>query len=579
MSREIAAHVAHWALNRIRTDPKLAAEVSAHVSRVKREAAARPSPENVLRADPITIGTAVLSIIGVTGASAAVATVVGVAVGVAVSIGVNYAISALSRPSGMGPISSDAAAMASSSSPALNSQAIKYNERQAIPSKRIIYGTAQVGGALFFEAVKPPNLYQGLLLCAKQITAIRALWIGTTQIAFGSFIPNTILFPVGVNGQPDYPNHLRLSFRLGTATQAIDPLLAAGFTSLDAQFRQRGIATAVLQYGYGADFNAFTVLWGQVSRPNPLFLVDGIAVPDPRNPAHVLQYDPSDLDATAAAEATWSFSNNAALVQTHYLIQRFGGRIDPRRINWDKVATAADWDDGLCARTDGTFFKRHTIDGVVTLNQPPSTVLSGMISANRGFVLESAGRVWVSSSTPRAPIVTIHDGLLTGPVEYRAAKPKRDLLNRTKVRFVAADREYQMADGPVLARADLKTSDGELLDATLDLPFTMDSGNVGRVQRLQKAYLETARLGRQIVCTCDVALLADCNDEMVGNAVTFNSVLFASANGIYFVTNWGFSDNFSSITLSLTEYDPTIETDYIAADDEQPFALAALNLS
>lgn len=575
----IDPEVAAWALTRLR-DRGATTEVAACLARIPRAPRRDFAERQMLRAEPISTIIGLTSLIASIGVPTAIAGAIGGAiVGVAISVGVNYAISALSRPSGMGPISSDAAAMSSASSPALNSQAIKYNERQAIPSKRIIYGTAQVGGALFFEAVKPPSLFQGLLLCAKQITAIRALWIGDAQIAFASFVPNTVLLPIAVNGQPDYPNHLNLSFRLGSATQAIDPILAANFASLDPQFRQLGIATAVLAYGYGVDFNAFTALWGQVSRPNPLFLVDGIAVPDPRNPAHVLQYDPSDLDATAAAEATWSFSNNAALVQTHYLIQRFGGRIDPRRINWDKVAKAADWDDGLCARTDGTYFKRHTIDGVVTLNQPPSTVLSGMISANRGFILESAGRVWVSSSTPRSPVATIHDGLLTGPVEYRAAKPKRDLLNRAKVRFVAADREYQTVDGPVLARADLKTADGELLDATLDLPFTMDVGNVGRVQRLQKAYLETARLGRQIACTCDVALLADCTDEPIGNTVIFNSVLFASANGTYFVTDWGFSDNFSSITLSLTEYDPTIETDYIAATDEQPFTLAALNLS
>jgi hypothetical protein len=64
---------------------------------------------------------------------------------------------------------------------------------------------------------------------------------------------------------------------------------------------------------------------------------------------------------------------------------------------------AADWDDGLVLRKDGTFFKRHTIDGVVTLNQSPVTVIAGMISANRGRILESAGTVWSASSAPETP--------------------------------------------------------------------------------------------------------------------------------------------------------------------------------
>lgn len=575
-------HVAAWALARIRENPQLEAEITARLRRIPKSS--QPSSERVLRAEPISTFIGLTALISSIGVSTAVAGAIGGAiVGVAISVGVNYAISALTtRSQGSGPIpASQGSALATTdaASATINSQAVQIVERQAIPSKRIIYGVVNTSGVLFFEQVKPPFLYQGLMICARPVTAFLGLQIGTQQLGFSAFTPNTILAPIAQIGQPNFPGRLKVSFRLGASTQAIDPILAADFTSLDAQFRQRGIATVVLRYDYGADFTEYTALWGQVSRPNPLALVQGVAVPDPRNPSHVLQFDPSDPAATAAAEATWSYSNNASLVQAHYLIQRYGGRIDPSRVNWDKVAKAADWDDGLVARKDGTYFKRHTIDGVVTLNQSPVNVLAGMIAANRGFVLESAGRVWVSSSYPRAPVATIYDGLLTGPVEYRAAKPKRDMANRVKVRFVAADREYQEVDGPVLARSDYKTLDGELLDATLDLPFTMDTGNAGRVQRLQKAFVENARLGRQISCTCDVALLADCTDDLVGNTVVFNSVLFAQANGTYFVSSWGFSDNFSSITLSLTEYNPSIETDYVAASDEQSFTLAPLNLT
>ena len=580
---KIEPHIADWALARVRENPRLAAEAAARLKRMPCTMGIMPASERVLRAEPISTIIGLTALIEGIGVSTAVAGAIGGAiVGVAISVGVNYAASVLTRASqGSGPIpGSQASALSSTDavSATINSQAVQIVERQAVPSKRVIYGTAKVSGALFFEQVKPPFLYQGLLLSGP-ITAFLSVLIGTQQIGFTSLTPNTILTPIAIDGQPNFPGALLVSLRLGSSTQAIDPLLAANFPSLDLQFRQRGIATAVLRYDYGGNFDNYTALWGQVSRPNPLFLVQGVTVPDPRNPTHVLQYDPSDPVATAAAEATWSWSNNASLVQTHYLIQRYGGRINPSLINWDKVARAADWDDGLLRNTDGTSIRRHTIDGVVTLNQTPATVLAGMIAANRGFVLESAGRVWVSSSAPRTPIATIHDGLLTGPVEYRAAKPKRDMANRVKVRFVAADREYQEVDGPVLARSDLKALDGELLDTTLDLPFTMDVGNVGRVQRLQKAFLDNSRLGRQISATCDVAWLADCEDDPIGNSVVFDSVLFAQANGIYFVANWGFSDNFSSIVLSLTEYDPSIETRYVAATDEKPFTLAPLNLS
>lgn len=571
----IDAHIADWALQRLKAEPRLAAEVYAYARRARREAERHPSPENLLRAEPVSLGTLILAGIGITGTSAAVAGVVGGAVLIAASVGVNYALSALTRKSTGGTQQTTADAPQ-----ALNSAAIKYNERQAIPSKRIIYGSAQVGGALFFERVKPPYLYMGHLICAKAITGFRKMWLGTTELAFASLAPGAAVAPLAVVGQPNYPARLLASFGLGAASQTIDPLLAANFTALDSSFRQRGIARAVLRYHYGADFNEYTALWGQGSRPNPLFLVDGVAVPDPRNPAHILDWDPDDAASVAAAEASWSWSNNAALVQGHYLTQRYGGRIRPYRMRWDRVAEAADWDDGLIARADGTMIRRHTIDGVVTLNQPPSTVIAGMLKANRGFVLQSGGKVWPSSSLPRKPIGTIHDRLLTGPVDYRGAKPKRDMVNRLKMRFVAADREYQLADGPVLDRADLRSADGELLDGTLELPFTMDTGTVTRAQRLQKAFVANARLGRQISCRCDVLLLAEIEDELVGNCLNFDSELFAQANGIYECTQWGFADtNFSSIDLVLVEYDASIEANWNAPADEKPFALASLDVS
>lgn len=524
--------------------------------------------------DPISDAIGLSAIIAsATGLSVTAGTVVGGAsilggliLGAGASIGLNYAASLL-RGNGTSAIADTSAT---------DSQAIQFTERQAVPSRRIIYGNALTSGVLFFEAVKPPYLYQGLLLSAKAISAFAGVQVGTQPISFASLTPGAILTPIAVDGQPDFPGNLQVSLRLGSPTQTIDPLLARDFASLDASFRQQGIATAVMRYSYGADYTAFTALWGQVQRPNPLFLLQGVAVPDPRIAGHILDWDPSDPVSTAAAEATWAYSNNASLVQAHYLTQRYGGRILPSRMRWDKVAQAADWDDGLVGCNDGTYIKRYTIDGVVTLDQSPAQVLADMLTANRGFVLESAGRSWVSSSLPRQPVATIHDGLLTGAVSYQASKAKRDLVNRVRTQFVAADREYQDTVGPILTRPDLIAADGELLDVPLTLPFTMDDR---RAQRLAKAWLETGRLGATISCVCDVALLANCSDELVGNSVNFDSALFAQMNGVYFVLNWGFADSFSSINLSLTQYDPSIETDWNPSVDEAPFTLVPLNLS
>ncbi len=661
-----------------------------------------------LIASTFSVSTAVAGAIG------------GAIIGAGISVGLSYAASALQQR-GNQPLSNQ-----NFVSP--NDPSIRYNTRQPIPPKRIIYGTAQVGGALFFEETINPHLYQGLMICAKPITRFRKLWIGTNELSFTNLSENGILIPLSVAGQPSYSTRLQASLRLGASDQSMDAILARDFPALSGtaiaggtgtptgdmtgasglaaafddgtdettaqsaqktvsgsgtatvgkdwgsstlitgfqmyapnnslhgfsndsngeykftlqgsvigdysdavtiavsdytqygpsaiasaadptyatsfpfhrvlmeerlgdasphnlwcaecifftssgspeQFRQQGIATAVLRYDFGADQAEYTNLWGQQQRPNPIFLVDGIAVPDPRKASHIIDFDPNDPTEVAAAEATWEFSNNAALCQTHFLIQQYGGRIDPRRIDWDKVKQAADWDDGMVGTTEGDFIRRGTIDGLITLNQRPSDVMSSMLSANRGFVLESAGRVWVSSSEPRTSVATIHDAILSGGIEYQAAKPKRDLINQLKVRFVAEDREYQNVDGPILTRDDLVDSDQELLAAVLELPFTLDNR---RAQVLQKAFLETARLGRRLNCTVDIELLAIAADELVGNAVTFSSDLFPKFNGTYFVEKWGFAEQFGSVNLSLVEYEASIETDFDPATDQQPFTI------
>lgn len=554
-------HVSAWALERAAKErPREAARLADLGAKLR--GARSGDEERVLRAEIISTAIALIA-----WAAPGSVTIAGIGastfLAVGLSIGLSYAAQAL-QSRGSSPLSNFAQ----------SEQGSKYNERQAIPSKRILYGESQVGGALFIEVVKPPYLYMGFLICDEQVTSFRKMWIATNEVAFSGLTPNSVLTPIAVDGAPNYPGRLQASFRVGLPSQTLDGLLATDLTHLDASFRQQGVATVVARFHYGADYNEFTRLWGQVQRPNPLFLVRGVAVPDPRVQGTVLNWDPDDPASVEAARATWGYSNNASLVTAHYLTQRYGGRIKPSRMDWDKVVEAADFDDDMIACNDGTSQRRYTIDGAVTLNQSPSTVVAGMIAANRGYVLQSAGRVWPSSSKPRKTIATIHDGLLAGPVSIRMAKPKRDLINRVKTRFIAPDREYQTADGPVLTRTDLQEADGEVLDATLTLPFTSDNR---RAQRLAKAYLSNARLGKQISCRVDVLLLAECDDDLIGGAVNFDSALFPAGNGLYLVADWGFADSFSKIDLSLVAYDPSVETDWVAANDEKPFTIADLN--
>lgn len=448
----------------------------------------------------------------------------------------------------------------SSASPTVNSPEVRGNVRQSVPPQRVVYGACRVGGALFYlNDTTPPYLYVGVLLSSRQITSIQQAFVGNRPVEFDG---------AGAALTEDYVNRFWVSFRDGDPDQTLDPLLLADFPSTPSTFRQRGHATAVMKFHFGADSEEFLKIWGNVQIPNVLFDVLGAPVYDPRDPTQVMWENPTDIAEVNAAMATWKYSNNASLVQADYLIQPYGARQHPSVIRWDKVAESANYDDELVGLKDGTFQKRHTIDGVILKNQARDQVMQGMLTANRGFIAQSRGMVWPTSSKPQDPVKTIHDGALVGGFNFRASAPKAALNNKVRVRFVAPDREFNLADGPILARSDYETSDGELLEQTLQLSFTSTHQ---RAQRLAKAFMENARLGRSLTCSIR---LRDGMGLEAGNCVRVDSNLYPQMNGLYQVSQAGFSDETSTVALSLIEYDPTINGRWDADEDEQDFVIS-----
>ena len=352
----------------------------------------------------------------------------------------------------------------------VNGPESRYTTRQSSPPKRDIYGTAHVGGAIFFEEIKPPYLYRGYAIAAHEIDGIEAIYVGTERLSFLALPANVILTPQAVDDQPAFDQNLQVSIRLGTTDQTIDPLLSADFRHLDESFRQQGVATVVVRCDFGADEDEHRELWGS-GDPKFFFLVRGRKV-----------YDPRKIGQIVDDETTWEFENNATLCQTDYIRQPHGGRIDHTRIDWERIAESADYDDDLCGCKDGTLIRRYTVDGLSARDQSPADVISSMLTANGGTLVQDGGMIWIDSSQPRDPCVTIYDDLMVGGIAYRNDKPKRDLVNTTQSRFVADEREFTTADGPVLEDADLIAEDGEPLTGTLTLPWTRDYRRVERLQ-------------------------------------------------------------------------------------------------
>jgi hypothetical protein len=146
---------------------------------------------------------------------------------------------------------------------ALNTPDVKGSVRQPKPPKRVVYGQCRVGGALFFlEDSLPPYLYVGLLLSDRRISAVDAVYAGTTPVGFDA---------TGAAATTPYaPSGWRPALSLLAAR--VDPsqpkTRSLPRTSpLPSTFRQRGIAAALMKAHYGADYDEFVSALGQCPDP------------------------------------------------------------------------------------------------------------------------------------------------------------------------------------------------------------------------------------------------------------------------------------------------------------------------
>lgn len=468
------------------------------------------------------------------------------AANVAIAAGISYAAQALlgKKPLGGG---------------GFNTPETRYSTRQTVPAKREIYGKALVGGALFFEKATAPYLVQGFLIKDGIGTSVEAIYVGNNKLAFpGGITPGTILTPGSVTGQPDYANNLRCSIRLGDDNQTIDPLILSRFPDEDSNFRQRGVMTIVFEFKHPADFNEYQALWGNSQSPSVLMVVNGTPY----------IFDPRDPTQDIADKTTWKFSDNATLIQTSYLIDQRGGRINPNRVVWDRIVESANYDDSLMGTKEGELLKIHTLNALVQMSQRPAEVMSGMLSANRGAIVQEGGKVWVDSSQPKEVVLVITDDLIIGGLQFSPYKNRRDLVNIVEPRFIASELDYQEIPGPQYRNEQLIIDYGEEHLSALELPCTLDNR---RCQRLAKLFGLEAALESGLSIIVDLLVLERAIGPLANGIMQIDSELFPQCNGLYQIRNYSFAENFAGISISAVKYDSSIETSWDPATDQQDF--------
>lgn len=485
----------------------------------------------------------------------------GFIVATVISVGLSYAQQALARTM------TDKSGPRADTPAAINAPEQRGNVKQATPSQRLWLGEARSGGAMFLYEVKPPYLYVGFLYSALPLSQFMQLYVGETIVSFASLADNTIVSPIDIEGQADYPNRLSVCVQRGTLSQGVNALIAADFPEFGTRFMTPGIPNAVFKCHYGANAAEFLELWSNQNIPNFQWVARGVPLPDPRVPGCRLDFDAADPEDLYHAISTWPYSDNAALSQSFWAAMPFGLNAGPESINWPVTRVSADFDDEAVGLAEGGYQKRHVVAGIASLSDKPNVVMEALFTANRGFPSQRAGLFSVYSSQPQEPVMTITDSMLIGPFQFRRLKPKKELVNIERCKFIAPDREYQDADGPVLRRDDLIESDGEELENSVRLSFTPTHQ---RAQRLMKGFMAEARLDKYL--SCGVTMRAYGLREGMLIRRFSETGRYSAQNGLYSLEEWQLAEDRSGVSLSLAEADPAIARDWTTSD-ELPFDL------
>ena len=415
--------------------------------------------------------------------------------------------------------------------------------------RRIVYGWARVSGPILFRETTNNNerLHIVVAFAANEISKARRLFLNDQEILgnnqTSAAIPNAVENKITASflNRPDYIDYTKgekegedvdvdnfFTVVYGSPNQnALGTLVSR--TSWRTTDRLRGIA-----YVYcNLEFNNTTFPQGL---PNISVDVYGKKIFDPRT---------NQLEET----------NNAALVILDYLTNsEYGLSAGTNEIDIDSFIAAANIcdeqiRDPLQSNLDAV--KRYQINGVISLDEPPKQILSNMLLACGGELSEAAGRWTLSVGAFTAPIGSLSEDDLIGPVRLSTKNTMAESFNAVKGQFIAHPMLERFGGGNVpdpdpegyynpIGFPEVTSPAFEAEDANerrfleLQLPFTVSAF---QARLLARQYLRKTRQQPIVTIACNLSAFK----YRVGDTLTLSLNRFGIVNQPFEVLDWRFT--------------------------------------
>jgi hypothetical protein len=471
------------------------------------------------------------------GASAAVATVVGIAVAAVTFVGVSMLAAKLLAPKM--PVYADLDGRGTMT-------------RNAIAARQIVYGQCKVSGPIVFmseSGTKNEFLHIVVCVAGHQVEEIGDVY----------FNEDLVLSGAGDGAGSGVFSSCNIYKHLGTTTQTVDTVLSAALPALwDSTHRLQGIAYIYVRLRYSAE-----VFPGGI--PNISAIVKGKLV-----------YDP--------ATTLTAYSSNPALCLRDYLTDSdLGMGMTSAEIDDAAVTTAATACDVLVDHLPSGQEKRYECNGQTVTSATPDAIIGQLLSSMAGNVAYSGGQIVMYAGTYRTPTVTLNESHLAGAFSVATRSSARDRVNAVKGTFISASNQWAAADFPSIYSSTYTTEDNGVAHwRDVVLPFTTSSN---AAQRIAIINLRQAR--QEITFSAKFNLNA--MQLKAGDTVQITNAKLGWTAKVFEVIEWSLSTDgeppVPTIAMTLRETDSTVyawsvgdEIAVVAAantDLPDPFTVAA----
>ncbi|WP_395674695.1 hypothetical protein [Inquilinus sp.] len=354
--------------------------------------------------------------------------------------------------------------------------------KQAVPPRVRCYGTYRLAGAyVYFISTDEGDLKAITCHCAHEVDAFVEHWLADEPVTInGSGFVDSGVYD---NYDPILP--VKVVNYLGTPDQSI-----AGIADeWTVDHRGRGLCCTYVQYSdMKAELQQKVFANGA---PPYRVTLRGAKVFDPRlegtGPG---QHDPED-------EATWTWSDNAALVILDYLTRTefgvpVGFGLPFTRMNLDSFAEAADVSDQLIPKKAGGTEKRWRSCGAYELTEERKSVLSDLLDACAGRLTQGPdGRLGLSvgagkvagadvAGMPTAAVTVTEDHIIG--FDFGPGVTALDRVNEVRATYVSADQAWAEVEAGIHRDQDAIDRNG-LESSAIKLRFVPAEGQAQRVAR------------------------------------------------------------------------------------------------